>query len=325
MLPEPPIIQGAVWRPTTVDDAAIVSALQQACFEVDGGYRLTTEEFRNDLADPGNSLPDDSLLAVDPSGQAIAFVSVNVPSGFQDQMQIFSWEFVRPEHRGRGIEDFLLDWYEARGRERAAAIGPDLPGLFRKSAYDWQQDRIDRLKAHGYDPIRYFVELARDLSAPIDPVPLAKAYSLEPWPDDSEAIRLLHNDAFKDHWGSEPHSADDWDRYFLDEFFRQDLSSIVVADGAPVAYLRSTAYPHDFEDRGRTEAWVETLGTARDHRKRGLASVLVGRALGAYRDAGFDVAAIGVDSESPTGALRLYEALGFEPERRSISFGKALN
>ena len=324
MLSEPPTIDSASWRPATVDDAAAVSALQQACFAADGGYRLTTEEFRNELADPEISLPDDTLLALDDAGRAVAFVLVKVRSSFDDRMQIFGWDFVVPGHRGHGIEDFLLEWYEARGRERAVEIDPGLPGLLRTAAYDWQHDRIERLDAHGYEPIRYFVELVTNLSQPIEPTVLPEGYAFEAWPDDSDAIRVLHNEVFEDHWGTEARSPDEWERYFLDEFFRVDLSFIVVGEGVPVAYLQSSAYPHDFEDRGRSEAWVETLGTARDHRRRGLASVLINRALREYQSAGFEFAAIGVDSESPTGALRLYEALGFEAEKRSISFGKVL-
>jgi ribosomal protein S18 acetylase RimI-like enzyme len=38
-----------------------------------------------------------------------------------------------------------------------------------------------------------------------------------------------------------------------------------------------------------------------------------------------DSAVLGVDSENPTGALKLYEHLGFEVVKRYISFAKTVN
>ncbi len=323
-LPQPPALDGVTWRPAAADDAGRVADLHNAAFKTDGGYRVTATEIRNELENPDNDPATDSLIALDDARGAVAFVLVLMSSAFENELKVHSAVLTHPEWRGRGIEDFLLDWYEARGRERAQAVDTSVPKLFRGWAYDWQQAKIDRLQGRGYEPTRYFTELAQPLDRPIEPAPLADGYEIHPWPDDSEPIRLLHNAAFQDHWGAEPRSAEEWRRYTLDEFFRQDLSFIAVHDGEPAAYLHTAVYPHDFEDRGRSEAWVEILGTARGHRKRGLASALVTRALAAYRDDGFDYAVIGVDSDSLTGALRLYESLGFGKERSSIVFAKPI-
>jgi ribosomal protein S18 acetylase RimI-like enzyme len=61
-----------------------------------------------------------------------------------------------------------------------------------------------------------------------------------------------------------------------------------------------------------------TLGTLRSHRKRGIASALVLTACRAFREQGFTHAALGVDSESPTGANRLYQTLGFTELNKSV-------
>jgi ribosomal protein S18 acetylase RimI-like enzyme len=323
-LPSPPAISGGTWRPAILDDAVMISDLQQACFEADGGYRISPEEFYNALDNPDNNLDDDSLLAVDESGRAIAFVFTQIPSSFENRLRAFCWNFVRPDRRNQGLEDFLLDWHEARSRDRVAGLALATPGLVWKKAYDWQQSDIDRLLAHGYEPMRYFLEMKRDLAGPVSLPVVADGYSLDPWPDDSDGIRLLHNEAFRDHWGAEPLSSDQWQRYILDEFFRQDLSFVVSACDEPVAYLHSAVYPHDFVDRGRSEGWVETLGTAREHRKRGLATVLLQRALAAFQADGLEYGVIAVDADSPTGAAKLYESQGFEVDKRSISFGKLL-
>jgi len=48
--------------------------------------------------------------------------------------------------------------------------------------------------------------------------------------------------------------------------------------------------------------------------------VLLGHSLHAYRDAGYDQAALNVDSENVTGALGIYERAGFQVESRWTNY-----
>jgi ribosomal protein S18 acetylase RimI-like enzyme len=50
-----------------------------------------------------------------------------------------------------------------------------------------------------------------------------------------------------------------------------------------------------------------------------VASALIAASLKTFAAAGFTHAMLGVDADNPTGAHRLYKALGFERERRSIT------
>ncbi len=84
------------------------------------------------------------------------------------------------------------------------------------------------------------------------------------------------------------------------------------------AILLASHFPGDEEVTGRLDGWVTTLGTLASHRKRGIASAMVLTACHAFRDAGFNHALLGVDSESPTGAYRLYQQLGFTELNRSV-------
>lgn len=95
-------------------------------------------------------------------------------------------------------------------------------------------------------------------------------------------------------------------------------------DDQPVAYLMSAAFPHDFGDEGRSEAWIERLGTIRSHCRRGIGSALVSLAMEEFREMGTEYAAIGVDSENPSGAYQIYERLGFVPDRRGIAYVKVV-
>jgi ribosomal protein S18 acetylase RimI-like enzyme len=85
-----------------------------------------------------------------------------------------------------------------------------------------------------------------------------------------------------------------------------------------VGLLFANHFPGDQEVTGRLDGWVMSLGTLASHRKRGIASSLVLSACNAFYKEGFTHAALGVDSESPTGAYRLYQKLGFGPLTKSV-------
>jgi len=76
------------------------------------------------------------------------------------------------------------------------------------------------------------------------------------------------------------------------------------------------AYDGLADDDGRREGWLARLGVRRDQRGQGIATAAITRALSGAQEAGFATAGLDVDTESPTGALRLYERLGFVPVKR---------
>jgi ribosomal protein S18 acetylase RimI-like enzyme len=51
---------------------------------------------------------------------------------------------------------------------------------------------------------------------------------------------------------------------------------------------------------------------------------LITATLELLREQSFEQAALGVDAENPTGALRLYERLGFVRDKTGIGYRKAL-
>ena len=72
---------------------------------------------------------------------------------------------------------------------------------------------------------------------------------------------------------------------------------------------------HEYEEynwvSGRRDLYVPPVGTGRAGRRRGIACALVTRALRTARADGFDTATLDVDADSATGALNLYERIGF--------------
>jgi ribosomal protein S18 acetylase RimI-like enzyme len=74
---------------------------------------------------------------------------------------------------------------------------------------------------------------------------------------------------------------------------------------------------------GVRRGWLERIAVRRPWRRRGLARALIASALIGLRDAGMDDAMLGVDTENVTGALGLYESMGFAISDRQTQYRKA--
>ncbi|NES22531.1 MAG: GNAT family N-acetyltransferase [Symploca sp. SIO3E6] len=68
------------------------------------------------------------------------------------------------------------------------------------------------------------------------------------------------------------------------------------------------------------EGWIDALGTRRGFRKRGLGRAMLLAGMQRLQAAGVDTVRLGVDSENPSGALRLYKSVGFRKVHTHISF-----
>jgi mycothiol synthase len=71
--------------------------------------------------------------------------------------------------------------------------------------------------------------------------------------------------------------------------------------------------------------WLEHVSVRRAWRGRGVASALIVASLYALRERGMTIASLGVDGENLTGALRLYEQLGFRRHKTWITHRKPLS
>ena len=74
----------------------------------------------------------------------------------------------------------------------------------------------------------------------------------------------------------------------------------------------------------RRRGWTENICVRRPWRKRGLAHALIAENLRELNARGMTEAALGVDTESLTGALRVYESMGFRAVRRDAVWRKPM-
>lgn len=233
---------------------------------------------------------------------------------------------VRPDHRGQGIGTELLAWQEQRGSQRLAATDPGLPAYLVSYVYDFEDRTLAHLEAQGFEHARFDHELLRSL-ADLPTIGTIDGIHIRPWVEaDNEPARIVFNASFADHWGSTSRSADYWEHMIHSGGNRLDLSFVAVDDATDdiVALSLNGHYPDDYEINGRLDGWVQTLGTLRSHRKRGIASALIIRSMQAFAAAGLDHAMLGVDTENPSGAYGIYADLGFERQHTVITMRKTV-
>ena len=98
----------------------------------------------------------------------------------------------------------------------------------------------------------------------------------------------------------------------------------IAWDGDGVAgQVRSFINHKENDDQGRLRGYTECISVRRPWRRRGLAHALILNSLRILKEHGMTEAALGVDTENISGALRLYERCGFRPERSGSIYRKA--
>ena len=233
---------------------------------------------------------------------------------------------VDPAWRGRGIGRAVLAWQAWRAAMRLRETGRT-EGTFRNYVEERNASHLALLRASGSTIVRYFTEMTRPLDQPIPDLPFPAELKLVSFAEGTdrsiaELVRLAHNDAFQDHWGSEPRDQESWQFTVSHPEFRADWSLALLdpAKGEVVAYQLASYDPDSKELLGHSEGYTDLLGVRRTWRGRGLAPALLAEAMRRYRASGMENAGLGVDTENPSGALGLYERMGYVPTQRSIVF-----
>ncbi len=332
-----PDLAGLTWQPLSADLVDAWHTLHEALNDADGAQEhLNPDDLRDELAPDWIDLSQDSRIGLDQDGVAQAFGLVQVRPGDVTLLRASCWGGVHPQWRGRGVGRALLAWQLGRAESivagRRAELGPETAAGALIVVEEQAESAARLIERAGFELSRYFFVMRRDLAQPVPDIMVPdglrlvtfdEAVAADPGIDDR--LRLAHNEAFEEHWGFQPWSADTWQQWETGQRdFRGDWSYLVL-DGDQIAgYALCAGFKTEWANVGWTQGWTSKLGVRAGWRGQGLAKTLLTASMQAFAASGMQYAGLDVDSDNPTGAVGLYSALGYQVRHRAAHWTKTL-
>jgi mycothiol synthase len=237
-----------------------------------------------------------------------------------------TWGTVVPEHRRRGIGTALSRTTRARLAAEMTEDPRPGPRELRAYALDTELGHQALYAAEGYVPIRYGFEMRRYLTGDLPVHDLPAGLELRPvTPDQHRAIFVADNEAFEDHWGHREQGEGDFTARFHGPDVDTSLWRIAWAGDEVAGVVMNGIFATENAALGVRRGWLEHVSVRRPWRGRGVAKALCSASFRVLRERGMEEAWLGVDGANPTGALALYEGLGFHVVRRWQAFGRPLD
>jgi mycothiol synthase len=293
-------------RAPTMDDAQAVTDLVIANdIKEFGEPDYTLGDLLAEWRRPDFNLATDAWVVVAPDGALVGYTDVWESGG---RVQIDPNTSVHRAYRERGIEEFLLAVGEEWARKRVARSGST---VMRHIVNARNPSKVALLINAGYAPVRHdwIMEIEMHDSPPAPRVPEGITLAVfHPERDDHEAFETIE-DAFRDVWGHTDGNLEAWKTFITERGYFASEMSFLAREGTQFAgAIMSFDYPNG--------GWIRQLGVRRAWRQRGLGLALLHQTFGAFYKHGVKRIQLGVDSESLTGATRLYERAGMRVIRQ---------
>ncbi len=309
------------------DDFVPMNSIANAIRAAEGtNFSTTDEQFAAFYRDPPGSDPATDVAIAEIDGEIAGYGRVGWHQEADGPRIYEVMPFIDPARSGSAVFEAMIDALETRGRLIAAGH-PAGDKRFETFGGDLAPERDALLEARGYVPARHFFSMVRPSVDDLADAPLPDGLEIrDVLPEHLPAIFAASIEAFRDEWGfTEPTERDYQD--FATNPVESDTTLWRVAwDGDEVAgQVRGFINAEENERRGRLRGYAEHISVRRPWRRRGLARALIAASFPLFRARGMTEAALGVDTQNPSGALRVYEGCGFRVESRSTDYRKPLD
>ncbi len=324
-----PSIPGLAFRHLRAPgDYRAMNAVANANRAADGeNFATSDRDFANFYEHLSNSDPARDVLIVDVAGSIVGYARCSWYREIRGDRIYEAICFLDPDWRRRGLGRAMLAAIEGRIREIAAGHPSDGGRLLQAEANDVATGREALLRSAGFSPVRHSFTMIRPTLDDQPNAPLPEGLEIrEVRPEHMRAIWEADQEAFRDHWGSGQGTEVDYQLFLTDPTQGDTTLWRVAWDGDQVAgQVRSFINAEENHRFGRRRGWVENISIRRPWRHRGLARALMAASFPLLRARGMTEGALTVDTENLSGALRVYESVGFRPTDRSTTYRRLLD
>lgn len=305
---------------------------------VDGDERSETlEEITWNYAHLTNCDPHRDVILAEADSQVVGYSRVTWWDENGGDWIYLHFGFVLPAWRGKGIGSAMLSFCQERLRQIAAEQiehgkrSANAPAYFQSDAVNSDLATTRLLEEHGFQPVRYHYTMLRPNLENIPKASLPRGIEVRPvdWQAHKRQIFEAEIEAFRDHWGfSEP---DENDYADFVAYVEQDpnidpaLWRVAWQGDQVVGMVRSFINPNENREYNRLRGWTEHISVRKPWRKQGVATALINLSLQALKEKGMREAALGVDTQNTSGALRVYERAGFRPIKTYTTYRKRMD
>jgi mycothiol synthase len=287
------------------------------------GFSL--ERLRNEYNFPGFIVDRSVRLVEDDKGHLVGVAEIwerSIPPVYP-----FLFAFVDPDLENRGLEDYLLDWAEGRAREALNMVEAGTRVALRVSCSSVIRSAAEANLRAGLKKIRHSYRMRIEMDEPPLPPRWPEGISLRPYHPERDArdVFLVDQEVFRDHFGFVEEPADEGFERFIHHFAGDDSYDpslwFLAVEGEEIAGIcLCRRYSADEQDAG----YISSLGVRRPWRRRGIALALLQQAFGEFYRRGKTRVDLGVDGQSLTGAIDLYQKAGMFVLRQFDLYEKEL-
>lgn len=307
-------------RRPTMDDAQAVTDLSNASDIADVGEPMTDIGMVYDTWNASYfNLEEDGWVAHDKNGVLATYFECYYEPG-EEEVLLFWW--VHPDYGAAGLESWILKLGEQHAITLAQRAAEPKPHEVLTAFHAGDVRATALCEAQQYRLVRVFQRMQRFMDSAPEPVPDIPSIRIRPYQPEQDAYGIYDalEESFEDHWRHARASYESWqedkvqsDAYNPDLWIvAEDTETGAVVGGAVCTYAAGAP-------------WIRMLGVRRAYRQRGIGRAVLLAAFNNFYKRGDTRVGLGVDSSSPTGAVKLYQDAGMVISEQRMVYAKPLN
>jgi len=284
-------------------------------------YLATVEEIRNTYNNLERSNTDTDMLMVEFEGKLVGYGRCMWSAELNGDHLYTFFINQHPDWRGNGIPLAMMEFFQERLIEIAAKHPVEAPKYFQTWGLDgteWHSELMDQL---GMNPVRYIFSMLRPCSLHVKANPLPEGIEVRPvQSEDYRKVFDAESEAFRDHWGYVAPTEKDYQRFLNQPNFNPSLWKVAWDGDEVVGNVLNFLDTKENARFNRKRGYTEDISVRRAWRRQGVARSLLTQSIKMFQEMGMEETSLGVDTDNPNGALKLYHDVGYREVKRFVTY-----